>query len=105
MAGRLRGRRHSPCDLIHILTHIFRWWPEGVRDYWHWISAAAGLAHRSKQHLYSINLVGTLPASTFTYSTPPPPCGNQVSARFVFVFPDILNLSPLTLTAQACFPA
>src|SRR5256885_9127658 len=40
--------------LIHILTHIFRWWPEGVRDCWHWISAAAGLAHRSKQHLYSI---------------------------------------------------
>src|SRR5438128_6712751 len=43
-----------PCDLIHILTHIFRWWPVGVRDCWHWISAAAGLAHGSKQHLYSI---------------------------------------------------
>jgi len=45
----------------------------------------------------------SLPASTFTYSTPA--CGNQVSATFAFVFPDILNLRPLTLTAQACFPA
>jgi len=45
----------------------------------------------------------SLPASTFTYSTPP--CGNKVSASFAFVFPDILNLSPRTLTAQACFPA
>jgi Flp pilus assembly protein TadG len=45
----------------------------------------------------------SLPASTFTYSTPP--CGNQVSATYTFVFPDILNQSPLTLTAQACFPA
>ncbi|MGB7455630.1 MAG: hypothetical protein WBM51_08095, partial [Pseudolabrys sp.] len=25
-----------------------------MRDCWHWISAAAGLAHRSKQHLSSI---------------------------------------------------
>jgi hypothetical protein len=41
------GLVHSPCDLIYILTHISRWWPEGVRDCWHWISAAAGLAHRS----------------------------------------------------------
>ena len=45
----------------------------------------------------------SLPASTFTYSTPP--CGNQVRATYTFVFPDILNLRPLTLTAQACFPA
>jgi Flp pilus assembly protein TadG len=45
----------------------------------------------------------SLPASTFTYSTPA--CGNQVSASLAFVFPDILNLRPLTLTAQACFPA
>jgi Flp pilus assembly protein TadG len=45
----------------------------------------------------------SLPASTFTYSTPA--CGNQVSASYTFQFPDILNLDPLTLTAQACFPA
>ena len=45
----------------------------------------------------------SLPASTFTPSTQA--CGNQVSATYTFVFPDILNLSPLTLTAQACFPA
>ena len=45
----------------------------------------------------------SLPASTFTPSTPA--CGNKVSASFAFVFPDILNLRPLTLTAQACFPA
>jgi Flp pilus assembly protein TadG len=45
----------------------------------------------------------SLPSSTFTYSTPA--CGNQVSASYTFQFPDILNRSPLTLTAQACFPA
>jgi Flp pilus assembly protein TadG len=46
----------------------------------------------------------SLPASTFTYDSTQP-CGNKVSASFAFVFPDILNLSPLTLTAQACYPA
>ena len=45
----------------------------------------------------------SLPASTFAYTTPA--CGNQVSASYTFQFPDILNLGPLTLTAQACFPA
>jgi Flp pilus assembly protein TadG len=45
----------------------------------------------------------SLPASTFTYITRD--CGNQVSATYTFVFPDILNLSPLKLTALACFPA
>jgi Flp pilus assembly protein TadG len=45
----------------------------------------------------------SLPASTFTYSTPA--CGNQVNASYAFQFPDILNLAPLTLTAQSCFPA
>jgi Flp pilus assembly protein TadG len=44
-----------------------------------------------------------LPSQTFTYSTPA--CGNQVSASYAFQFPEILNLSPLTLTAQACFPS
>jgi Flp pilus assembly protein TadG len=45
----------------------------------------------------------TLPSQTFTYSTPA--CGNQVSASHAFQFPAILNLSPVTLTAQACFPS
>ncbi|WFU43278.1 pilus assembly protein [Bradyrhizobium sp. CB82] len=45
----------------------------------------------------------SLPAQTFTYSTPT--CGNQVSASYAFQFPQVLNLSPLTLTAQACFPS
>jgi len=45
----------------------------------------------------------SLPAQTFTYSTPV--CGNQVAASYAFQFPQILNLSPLTLTAQACFPS
>ncbi|WP_271525912.1 TadE/TadG family type IV pilus assembly protein [Bradyrhizobium sp. CCBAU 53380] len=44
-----------------------------------------------------------LPAQTFTYSRPA--CGNQVSASYAFQFPEVLNLSPLTLTAQACFPS
>ncbi len=43
------------------------------------------------------------PAQTFTYSTPA--CGNQVRASYAFQFPQILNLSPMTLTAQACFPS
>ena len=45
----------------------------------------------------------TLPAQTFSHTTPA--CGNQVSASYTFQFPQILNLSPLTLTAQACFPS
>jgi Flp pilus assembly protein TadG len=45
----------------------------------------------------------TLPSSTFTYSTPA--CGNQVNANYTFQFPGIFGLSPLNLTAQACFPA
>ncbi|MGH6708775.1 MAG: TadE/TadG family type IV pilus assembly protein [Bradyrhizobium sp.] len=45
----------------------------------------------------------TLPSSTFSYSTPA--CGNQVNATYTFQFPAILGLSPLNLTAQACFPA
>ena len=44
----------------------------------------------------------SLPASTFTYSTPA--CGNQVNASYSFQFPSIIPLDPLTLTAQACFP-
>ncbi len=45
----------------------------------------------------------SLPDTTFTYSTQA--CGNQVNASYTFVLPDILNVGPLTLTAQACFPA
>jgi Flp pilus assembly protein TadG len=45
----------------------------------------------------------SLPSQTFSYSTPA--CGNQVNATYAFQFPQILNLSPLTLTAQACFPS
>jgi Flp pilus assembly protein TadG len=45
----------------------------------------------------------TLPASTFTYTTPA--CGNQVSASYTFQFPSILNINSVTLTAQSCFPA
>lgn len=44
-----------------------------------------------------------LPSQTFTYSTSA--CGNQVSASYLFQFPAVLNLSPWTLTAQACFPS
>ena len=45
----------------------------------------------------------SLPASTFTHSTPT--CGNQVNASYSFQFPGIIPLDPLTLTAQACFPS
>ena len=45
----------------------------------------------------------TLPTSTFTHSAPA--CGNQVNASYTFQFPAIMGLSPLNLTAQACFPA
>ena len=45
----------------------------------------------------------SLPSQTFAYTKPA--CGNQVSASYAFQFPQVLNLSPLTLTAQACFPS
>jgi Flp pilus assembly protein TadG len=45
----------------------------------------------------------SLPAQTFTYTTTT--CGSQVSASYTFQFPQVLNLSPLNLTAQACFPS
>ncbi len=45
----------------------------------------------------------SLPPSTFSVATPG--CGNQVNGSYVFQFPQILNVSPLTLTAQACFPS
>ncbi|MBR0786558.1 pilus assembly protein [Bradyrhizobium iriomotense] len=45
----------------------------------------------------------TLPAETFTFATSA--CGNEVSANYAFTFPQILNLSPVTLTARACFPS
>lgn len=45
----------------------------------------------------------SVPPSTFTYSTPA--CGNQVSASYIFTFPALPSLRPITLTAQACFPA
>ena len=45
----------------------------------------------------------SLPSSTFTYSAQT--CGNQVNASYTFALPDFLNIGPLTLTAQACFPA
>ena len=45
----------------------------------------------------------SLPSQTFTYATSA--CGNRVSANYAFQFPEVLNLSPWTLTAQACFPS
>lgn len=44
----------------------------------------------------------SLPASTFSYSTPA--CGNQVDASYSFAFPGI-SVGPFTLRAHACFPA
>ena len=45
----------------------------------------------------------SLPSSTFTYSAQT--CGNQVNASYTFSLPEILNIGPVTLTAQAYFPA
>ncbi|MGF6305963.1 Flp pilus assembly protein TadG [Bradyrhizobium sp. i1.8.4] len=45
----------------------------------------------------------TLPTQTFTHSTSA--CGNQVSASYAFQFAQFLNVSPIVLTAQACFPS
>ncbi|MBR0712821.1 TadE/TadG family type IV pilus assembly protein [Bradyrhizobium liaoningense] len=44
-----------------------------------------------------------LPSSTFSYSSTA--CGNQVNASYAFQLPAIFGLSPLTVTAQACFPS
>jgi Flp pilus assembly protein TadG len=45
----------------------------------------------------------TLPTSTFNPSTSA--CGSQVDANYTFHWPPIFGLSPLILTAKACFPA
>jgi Flp pilus assembly protein TadG len=45
----------------------------------------------------------TLPANTYSYAVQS--CGNQVTGSYTFVYPDIFNFGPLTVTAQACFPA
>lgn len=62
-------------------------------------SNPGAITNYATQQAYGLNL----PASTFTYSTPA--CGNQVSASYTFQFPDIMNIGPMTITAQACFPA
>ncbi len=61
--------------------------------------ASSAIAGYAAQQAFGLDL----PSQTFTYSTPA--CGNQVSANYTFQFPQVLNLSPLTLTAQACFPS
>ena len=57
------------------------------------------VATYAAQQAFGLNL----PSQTFTYATSA--CGNRVSANYVFQFPEVLNLSPWTLTAQACFPS
>jgi len=59
----------------------------------------SAITNYAMQQAYGLSL----PATTFTYSTQA--CGNQVNANYTFALPDILNVGPLTLTAQACFPA
>ncbi|QOZ49056.1 hypothetical protein XH89_33090 [Bradyrhizobium sp. CCBAU 53340] len=61
--------------------------------------SASAITNYAAQEAFGL----TLPAGTFTYSAPT--CGNQVSANVAFDFPQILNLSPVTLTARACFPS
>ena len=45
--------------------------------------------------------------SIFEFNQPSkPPCGNQVTANYIFpAFAPALGLPSLTLTAQACFPS
>ena len=45
----------------------------------------------------------TFPTQTFTHSASA--CGNLVSASYTFQFMQFLNVSPIVLTAQACFPS
>ncbi|MGQ0684365.1 TadE/TadG family type IV pilus assembly protein [Bradyrhizobium sp.] len=60
---------------------------------------ATAITQYALQQAYGLSL----PSTTFVYSTPA--CGNQVSASYTFQFPEIFNLSPLILRAQACYPA
>jgi hypothetical protein len=62
-------------------------------------SSPTAITNYARQQAFGLSL----PASTFTYSTQA--CGNQVKASYTFEFPNMPNLGPLTLTAQACFPA
>ncbi len=59
----------------------------------------SAITNYAMQQAYGLSL----PASTFAYS--PQACGNQVNASYTFAFTGIFNMSPITLTAQACFPA
>ncbi len=60
-------------------------------------SNPSAIANYATQQAYGLPVL----AANFSYSTPA--CGNQVNARYLFQFPEILNMGPLTLTAQACF--
>ncbi len=42
------------------------------------------------------------PASAFTVASPPPSCGNSVSASYPF--PIVAMFGTVTLTASSCFP-
>jgi Flp pilus assembly protein TadG len=50
------------------------------------------------QQAFGLNL----PNTAFTATTAA--CGNQVNGSYSFQFPSFLNLSPVTLSAKACFP-
>ncbi len=47
----------------------------------------------------------TVSSSIFTVPSPPPSCGNQVTASlpFTFIVPELFPWTP-TLTAQSCYP-
>ena len=60
--------------------------------------SSTAITSYAAQKAYGLNL----PTQTFTHAASA--CGNQVSASYAFHFPQVLNLSPITLTAQACFP-
>lgn len=59
---------------------------------------SSAISSYAAQQSFGLNL----PTTTFTATTAA--CGNQVSGSYLFQFPSFLGLSPVTLTAQACFP-
>ncbi len=62
-------------------------------------SNPSAIANYATQQAYGVPVL----ASNFSYSTPP--CGSQVNASYLFQFPEIMNMGPVTLIAQACFPS
>lgn len=59
---------------------------------------SSAIIRYAAQQAFGLNL----PDTTFTATIAA--CGNQVSGNYSFQFPSFLGMSPVNVSAQACFP-